>query len=100
MKKQIATTYLPDLASIHAASLRYAQRKFYEIRVYKMKTAEQVTATDDYLKTPTCPHFTGWESNRLAFSNPSPMIRQLIKLIICHCALYIAGCMDREQNPI
>jgi hypothetical protein len=49
MKKQIAR--LICLITLNACCIiAYAQKEFYEIRAYRLKSADQVTATDNYLK--------------------------------------------------
>ncbi len=80
MKKQIAR--LICLISINSCCIiAYAQREFYEIRAYKLKSADQVTATDNYLKDAYLPAMHRLGIKQIGVFKPISNDTAAIKLI-------------------
>jgi NIPSNAP len=63
----------------------YAQKEIFEMRVYKMKTAEQIRATDDYLENGYLPvlHRMGIKNIGVfkPLSNDTALIKQIIVIV-------------------
>jgi hypothetical protein len=63
----------------------YAQKEIFEMRVYKMKTAEQIRATDDYLENAYLPvlHRIGIKNIGVfkPLSNDTALIKQIIVIV-------------------
>ena len=91
---------LESFYSIHFLFQAMRQKEIYEIRVYKMKTAEQMKATDNYLERclDACHAPHGNQTDRCV--QTALKRYSLVKEIIVTRTLYFAGCMAAEQNQI
>lgn len=84
MKKMISRGLL-GIILLAGSLCTYAQKEFYEIRVYRLKSADQVNATDNFLKNAYLPvlHRLGLKQIGVfkPLSNDTALLKQIVVLV-------------------